>query len=211
MCCIFWVMNLSTHSLRIRCLSSLFGFAWLGVSMMSMASLSAQTPKPNVLFIAIDDLVPTLGCYGDEVAITPEIDALAAQGTTFLNHHCVWSVCGPSRVAMSTSLTPEETGVTGFRAMRHPDFLPDVITMPQHFKNQGYESACTGKFHDPRTVGDTTQPLDSNNQFPNGSNIDDLLSWSTPYVRASSGYAPDKVPDPDSPDPEEPKMLNLGL
>ena len=149
--------------------------------------------KPNVLFICIDDLVPTLGCYGDTTAQTPEIDDLASQGTTFLNHHCTWAVCGPSRVALTTSLTPEETGVMGFRAMRHPDNLPDVITLPQHFKDNGYETACTGKFHDPRTVGHGT--IGANNQFPSasGKDDDDLASWSIHYVRAASGFATPKV------------------
>ena len=140
---------------------------------LGLLPLSAQAPKPNVLFTAIDDLVPTLGCYGDTTAVTPQIDALASQGTTFLNHHCVWSVCGPSRIALTTSLTPEESGVLGFQAMRHPDKLPNVITLPQHFKNNGYETACTGKFHDPRTVGDG-EIVD--NKFTNGSTIDDPLS-----------------------------------
>ncbi len=160
---------------------------------ISVVQVQAQTPKPNVLFIAIDDLVPTLGCYGDTTAITPKIDALAGQGMTFLNHHCVWTVCGPSRIAMSTSLTPEESEVIGFRAMRHPDALPDVITMPQHFKNQGYETACTGKFHDSRTVGDGV--LGSNDQFSNGKNIDDPLSWSVSYVKADSGFSPPDASD----------------
>ena len=172
--------------------------ACLAGATLTVSVVRGETPRPNVLFIAIDDLVPTLGCYGDTTAITPEIDALAGQGLTFLNHHCVWSVCGPSRVALATSLTPEETGVMGFRAMRHPDNLPDVITMPQHFKNQGYETACTGKFFDPRTVGEG--PIDEepdsktyNQFFKTGRNVDDPLSWSISYVKAVSGFAPDKV------------------
>ncbi|BCX49808.1 hypothetical protein HAHE_37160 [Haloferula helveola] len=162
----------------------------------------SRAEQPNVLFIAVDDLVPTLGCYGDPVALTPEIDGLASQGMTFLNHHCNWTVCGPSRAALTTSLMPEETGVMGFKAIRHPDFLPDVITLPQHFKNEGYETACTGKFHDPRTVGDTGSALDANDQFPDGANIDDPLSWSIAYVKAASGYSPSGKPAVDDSDTE---------
>ena len=150
--------------------------------------------RPNILFIAIDDLVPTIGAYGDTLAQTPEIDTLASQGTTFLNHHVQWSVCGPSRAALTTSLMPEETGVTGFKAIRHPDFLPDVITLPQHFKNNGYETACSGKFHDNRTVGDTTGAL-VNNQYPSGTSVDDPASWSIPYDGAKgSGFSPSGKP-----------------
>lgn len=174
--------------------------AILGAFALSIPSARAQ--QPNVLFIAVDDLVPTLGCYGDTAALTPEIDGLASQGMTFLNHHCQWAVCGPSRAALSTSLMPEETGVMGFRALRHPDALPDVVTLPQHFKNEGYETACTGKFHDPRTVGDTSSALDGNDQFPDGQNIDDPLSWSIPYVKAASGYSPSGKPAVDDSDTE---------
>ncbi|MBK1825677.1 sulfatase-like hydrolase/transferase [Haloferula rosea] len=167
-----------------------------------MACILSSAPvhaseRPNILFIAVDDLVATLGCYGDPVALTPRIDGLAAEGMTFLNHHCQWAVCGPSRAALSTGLMPEETGVMGFKAIRHPDFLPDVITLPQHFKNEGYETACTGKFHDPRTVGDTSGGL-TDDQFPNGSNVDDPLSWSIPYVKAASGYNPPGKPAVDA-------------
>jgi len=164
---------------------------------MLPATTHGAEERPNVLFIAIDDLVPTLGCYGDPAALTPKIDALASEGMTFLNHHCQWAVCGPSRAALTTSLMPEETGVMGFRAIRHPDKLPDVVTLPQHFKNEGYETACTGKFHDPRTVGDTSGVLDSD-QYPDGQNIDDPLSWSISYVKATSGYSPTGKPAVDA-------------
>ena len=167
-------------------------------------SLAQAADKPNILFIAVDDLVPTLGCYGDPIAITPKIDALAAQGTTFLNHHCAWSVCGPSRVALSTSLMPEETGVTGFRAMRHPDYLPNVITMPQYFKDNGYETVCRGKYHDHRTVGDVNKPLKSNQQYPDGNLIDDPLSWSIPFIKHPAGYSPANHPGWDD-NPNQPE------
>jgi iduronate 2-sulfatase len=145
--------------------------------------------RPNVLFIAIDDLVPTLGVYGDPYAKTPEIDTLASRGTTFLNHHVQWSVCGPSRAALTTSLMPEETGVIGFRAIR--GVLPNVVTLPQYFKQNGYETACSGKFHDNRTVGDATKKKSSKGQFPNGRGIDDPASWSIPFNNGGgSGYRP---------------------
>ena len=142
-----------------------------------------------MLFIAIDDLVPTLGVYGDPYAQTPEIDTLASQGTTFLNHHVQWSVCGPSRAALTTSLMPEETGVTGFKAIRHPDFLPDVTTLPEHFKNNGYETACSGKFHDNRTVG-TPGSTFIDDQYQDGNSVDDPASWSIPWSKETGVYSP---------------------
>jgi len=155
-------------------------FAAASAAFLSANVVSAAKPKPNVLFICIDDLVPTLGCYGDTFAKTPQIDKLASRGTTFLHHECVWPVCGPSRVALSTGLTPEETGVTAFRGMRAK--LPNLVTLPQHFHNNGYVSACAGKFHDPRTTGDFHKPKNKNGQFPGGKKFDDRLSWSIPFI-----------------------------
>jgi arylsulfatase A-like enzyme len=164
------------------------------VPLVSTAAIQAAS-RPNVLFIAIDDLVPTVGAYGDAQAVTPAMDTLASRGTTFLNHHVQWPVCGPSRAALTTGLLPEETGVMGFRPIRA--ILPEVITFPQHFRNNGYETAATGKFHDPRTVGNIVDPDSSTTD---GRDIDDVASWSIPYVRAANGYSPSGKPAVDASD-----------
>ena len=184
----------------------------------SVSGSLAAADRPNILFLAVDDLVPVLGCYGDPVARTPQIDSLASQGTTFLNHHCQWAVCGPSRAALSTSLMPEETNVMGFKKIRDKNFLPNVTTLPQHFRNNGYETACTGKFHDPRTVG---TPVETSATYPdgvmdNGTTVDDPASWSVPYVNAGSGYSPAGRPSVDSTDQadslyEDHKIMSKGL
>ena len=158
----------------------ILAFIFLGFAGVAQGQL-------NVLFIAVDDMKPTLGCYDDDMAITPNIDRLAENGVVFLNAHCQWSVCGPSRASLTSSLMPEETGVTGFRPLRC--VLPDIITLPQHFKNSGYETAAIGKIHDPRTVGDinygASNPCTA--QTLNGSTTDDVLSWSIPYDKGGSG------------------------
>ena len=183
------------------------------IAALLLGTASAQ--QPNVLFIAVDDLVPTLGAYGDELAITPEIDALAAQGLTFLNHHVQWAVCGPSRAALTTSLMPEETGVVGFQPIR--GILPDLVTLPEHFKNNDYATACAGKFHDFRTVGDPTQPKDGNGRFPDGTAVDDPASWSIPYNSGTgSGFSPAGKPAvdySDLPDADyvDHSILTMGL
>ena len=176
--------------------------AFVSFPTLVSAKTSKKTPKPNILFICVDDLVGTIGCYGDKTAKTPRIDALASQGTTFLNHHCAWSVCGPSRAAMTTSLTSEETGVMGFKPIRKK--LPNVVTMPQYFKMMGYETAACGKYYDPRTVGDVKKPLNEKGQYPDGIKIDDPVSWSIPYTPYAHGHrskgkmAWDKANLPDS-------------
>lgn len=145
----------------------------VGLSSMPAASPPAASAadRPNVLMIAIDDLKPLLGCYGAERVASPRIDALAAEGTVFLNAHCQQAVCGPSRASLLTGLRPDTTRVWDLKTQLRGN-LPDVVTLPQHFKNQGYESVGIGKVFDPRSV--------------DGRNTMDRVSWSRPYVRATS-------------------------
>ncbi len=152
-------------------------------------------PRPNILFIAVDDLRPALGCYDDPIMQTHNgtlrIDALANQGTTFMNHHVALPICGASRASLTTGLMPEEHGVLVFPALRHPTAgLPNAVTLPQYFKNNGYTTAARGKFHDGRTVGDTTQPLQKigkDERFPHGNEVDDPISWTFSFEGAFSG------------------------
>ncbi|MCP5548887.1 MAG: sulfatase [Akkermansiaceae bacterium] len=132
----------------------------------ALAPLVCAAEKPNVLFIAVDDLKPMLGCYGDNVIKTPNVDRLAAQGTTFTNAHCQQAVCGPSRASLLTGLRPDTTQVWDLKT-RIRKINPDVVTLPQHFKDNGYVSVGVGKIFDPRSV--------------NGQVNDDPKSWSRPY------------------------------
>lgn len=107
------------------------------------APLAAQ-PKRNVLFIAVDDMRPDLGCYGVKHARTPQIDRLAARGIVFDRAYCAQAVCSPSRTAILTGLRPDSTKVwdleTHFR-----DAQPACVTLPQHFRTQGYRTVGLGK------------------------------------------------------------------
>ena len=102
--------------------------------------------RPNVLFIAVDDLRTELGCYGSPHIHSPNIDRLAAGGTTFLRAYCQQAVCSPSRSSLMTGLRPDSTKVydlvTHFRKA-----APDVVTVGQHFKNNGYYSVSMGKIY----------------------------------------------------------------
>ncbi len=116
---------------------------------ISCASKSIQKPKPNILFIAIDDLRPELGTYGSKVAKSPNIDALAAQGLQFERAYCQEAICSPSRASLMTGARPETIQVienfTYFREVN-----PNIVTLPQHFINNGYEAVHTGKiYHKP--------------------------------------------------------------
>jgi choline-sulfatase len=108
---------------------------------------SAKSPaKPNVLFIAVDDLRPDIGCYGNTIAKTPNLDRLAARGIVFNRAYCQQAVCSPSRSSLLTGRRPDATKVwdlnTHFRSA-----LPDTVTLPQHFKANGYHTAALGKIY----------------------------------------------------------------
>lgn len=108
---------------------------------------AAVGQKPNVLFIAVDDLRDTLGCYGNEAVRTPNIDRLAARGVLFERAYVQYPVCNPSRSSFLTGLRPDQTGVTDNRTLLR-DKLPDVVTFPQMLKDDGWHSAAFGKiFH----------------------------------------------------------------
>lgn len=108
--------------------------------------------KRNVLFIAVDDLRPELSIYGKKV-ISPNIDRLAASGTVFERAYCQEALCMPSRASLLTGRRPDTTKVYAF-TVDFRDTLPDVVTLPEHFKNHGYHTRAFGKiFHkdDPRS------------------------------------------------------------
>lgn len=126
------------------------------VLFLSMGTALAQTPRqPNVLFIAIDDLRPTLGCYGDRHARTPHIDRLAAEGLVFDKAYCQQAVCAPSRSSLMTGLRPDKIKVWGLDK-HFRETMPDVVTLPQFFKTQGYRTNAIGKiYHDPKSHQDS--------------------------------------------------------
>ncbi len=137
----------------------LFGILFLGL--MSINSFADDKPaddkpasgKPNVLFIAIDDLRPELGCYGSPITVSPNLDALAADGLLFNRAYCQQAICRPSRASLMTGTRPETTGLFhNYVALR--ELQPDILTLPQHFIANGYETVYCGKiFHN----GDTDE------------------------------------------------------
>jgi arylsulfatase A-like enzyme len=112
-------------------------------------AVAAVEQKPNILFIAIDDLRPELGSYGSEIAVTPNLDKLASLGLQFERAYCQQAICSPSRASLMTGARPETINVIeNFKYFR--DENPDIITLSQHFKNNGYEATHTGKiYHKP--------------------------------------------------------------
>ncbi len=121
------------------------------LAVFSASIVEAQTSKKNILFIAIDDMKPILGAYGDNFAISPNIDKLADQGVVFDNNHCQYAVCGPSRASLLSGQRPDQTQILDLKTLIR-DKRPNVTTLPQHFKNNGYLTYGVGKIYDPRSV-----------------------------------------------------------
>lgn len=139
-----------------------------GLSSVLLASLLLAADKPNILLICVDDLKPTLGCYGDKLAKSPNIDKLALRGVRFEGAYCNQAVCSPSRNALLVGLRSQTLGIydlgTNFRKS-----VPAAVTLPQYFKQHGYRTEAMGKlFH----VG-------------HGNN-EDAASWSVPHFQAKS-------------------------
>jgi arylsulfatase A-like enzyme len=109
----------------------------------------AAPPKQNVLFIAIDDLNDWVGCLkGHPNTITPNIDRLASRGVNFTSAHCAAPLCNPARAALMTGRRPSSTGVyTNSQPYHGSKVLSDVVTLNQHFKNNGYLTLGCGKIY----------------------------------------------------------------
>ena len=112
-------------------------------------STGESVAKKNVLFIAVDDLRPNLGCYGDPHAVTPNIDRLASRGVQFNRAYCQVAVCNPSRASLMTGLRPDKLGVWTL-PIHFREAKPDAVTIPQWFRKHGYVAVSHGKiFHNP--------------------------------------------------------------
>lgn len=131
------------------------GFALHGVLSASparaaeAASLPSGASRPNVLFIAVDDLRTQLGCYGHGQTLSPAIDRVAAEGIVFGRAYCQVPVCGASRASLMTGIRPDYA-VKRFTdaGTRADKDVPDAATLGQHFKSHGYYTVSNGKiFH----------------------------------------------------------------
>jgi iduronate 2-sulfatase len=125
--------------------------------------------KPNILFIAVDDLKPLIRAYGDTIAITPGMDKLAKEGITFKNCYVQQAVSGPTRASIMTGMRPDKTKVwdldTDFRQVN-----PNAVSIQQHFIKNGYESVGIGKIYHEASIGAGH----------------DAPSWTTPYIKITT-------------------------
>lgn len=138
------------------------------------ANIHASEPdrSPNILVFLIDDLRPDLGAYGHLQVVSPNIDKLAKEGVKFTRAYAQQAICGPSRVSIMTGLRPETTGLYTIRkdGRLRPN-QPDVTSMPQLFKANGYKTISIGKVYH--------------------STVDDAENWSTHIKKLDNFYAID--------------------
>ena len=120
--------------------------SFLGAAVTSAAFAAGR--RPNVLFLAVDDMNDWVGCLGGYPGVrTPNIDRLARRGVLFSDAHCASPLCNPSRTALFTGLSAATTGIYTNEHWWRPA-LPGVVTMPEYFRNNGYHAAGAGKvFH----------------------------------------------------------------
>ncbi|MEM6800421.1 MAG: sulfatase [Bacteroidota bacterium] len=157
---------------KLAAILLLLGFAFSCKSVEE----KTQKQKPNILFLAVDDLRPELGCYGSDIALSPNIDALAGDGLLFERAYCQQAICSPSRASLMTGARPETINIIeNYAYFREEN--PDIITLPQHLQTHGYEAAYVGKIY-------------------HGKFTDEELSWSRkaakidiPKPKLPGGYA----------------------
>ncbi|MEC5126224.1 sulfatase [Verrucomicrobiales bacterium BCK34] len=147
------------------------------IAACSLSGLSRAAERPNVLFIVADDLNCALGPYGDEAAVTPNLDRLAKRGLVFNRAYCQQAVCNPSRSSFLTGLRPNTVGVDDLRKSFRESAVggSTLITLPQHFKNNGYFCQDIGKI------------------FHNTGETQDRRSWSIDEVLFKGTHADDTV------------------
>lgn len=147
----------------------LLGLFFALTPLAAVRGADTAVKRPNVLFIAVDDLRPELGCYGNAVAKTPNIDRLAGGGTVFNRAYCQQAVCSPSRSSLVTGRRPDATRVwdleTHFRVA-----LPDTVTLPQYFKANGYHTAALSKIFHPGF--EDGRSWSEPHWYPNGQTVD---------------------------------------
>lgn len=171
-CLITPLIKLTMIKLNPKFFRTLPVFLLITLGTISIAQSAQKSKTPNILLIAVDDLKPILGCYGDTILKTPYLDQFAQSAFVFENNHCQQAVCAPSRASLLTGKRPDYTKIWNLKTLIR-DMVPNIKTMPQFFKENGYETAAVGKIFDVRSVDEKH----------------DNISWSLPYQKIERANA----------------------
>ena len=163
----------------IKFVSILFLFLFLFVISNSITAQKKQTTKPNILFIAVDDLKPLLGCYGNTLVKSPNIDRLAKLATVFNKNYCQQAICGPTRASIMTGTRPDVTKIWNLTTQMR-DANPNTVTLPQYLISQGYTTSGIGKIYHPSSAIKGVDPV----------------SWSIPYLKLKESDFPADLGEP---------------
>jgi arylsulfatase A-like enzyme len=130
--------------------ASLFLTALAAASLAGGAAETSAAAKPNIIFVLSDDLAQgDLGCYGQKLIQTPNLDRMAAEGTRYTQAYCGTTVCAPSRTSLMTGLHMGHSPVRANREIKPEGQLPlpaGTLTVAQLLKSTGYATACIGKW-----------------------------------------------------------------
>ncbi len=174
---------------------------WMMVGFILMTAFTAATQaatsdRPNVLFIAIDDLNDWVGFLGGHPQVkTPNMDRLALRAVVFTNAHCAAPLCNPSRAAIFSGLQPWESGVLGNDDGDIRKRQPNQVLLPTHFQQAGYRTFGTGKLLHQKGTG-----LFDEEFFPE-------QRWS-PFARMQVAYTPEELPSKSTNNPRHVTQLN---
>ena len=173
--------------------SSLYAFIFLVLSGLSLQAAE----RPNVLFIAVDDLNDWIGCLGGHSqALTPNIDRLASRGVLFTNAHCAAPACNPSRAAIFSGRMPNQTGVWSNRSRKLSALQPNIKQLPTAFAEAGYHTLGTGKLSDDKKT-------------PYAESFSAHQRWS-PFSTNAVNYTKEELPSKGSDNPRHVLKDSLG-
>jgi len=147
--------------------------------------LSASRPRPNIIFILIDDLGwRELGVYGNRFNETPNLDRLASEGLLFTQAYSAAPVCSPTRAALMTGQYPARIGITNYLEINDEHFLsPDYTTIIKQLKSVGYVSALIGKWH-------LTGDYEKNRGAPQLHGFDEVIASEKKYIGDGDYFHP---------------------